>query len=135
MGTKSWVIILVAAVGIAAVAVACGGGGSTAPITTVKTDAGKVSFAGTVLPILVDHCKRCHDVGGKSTLYLMTYEGVMKGGDMGAAVVPGDPDASQIIGSVEKKKTPYMPPKVFPALTPDRIAAIRSWISEGAENN
>jgi hypothetical protein len=135
MGKKSWALVLAAAVGVAAVAVACGGGGSTAPITTVKTADGKVSFAGTVQPILVDHCKRCHDTGGKSTLYLMTYEGVMKGGDMGAAVVPGDPDGSQIVGSVEKKKTPYMPPKVFPALTPDRIAAIRTWISEGAEKN
>ena len=132
---KSRVLVLIAVFALAAVAIACGGGGSTAPITTVKTGDGKVSFKGTVQPILVDHCKRCHDQGGKSTLYLMTYEGVMKGGDMGPAVVPGDPDASQLVGSVEKKKTPYMPPKVFPALTPDRIAAIRAWIAEGAENN
>ena len=136
MSAKKWVLILVASSGAAAIALACAaGGGSTAPIATVKTDDGKVSFRGTVQPILQDHCKRCHDAGGKSTLYLMTYEGVMKGGDMGPAVVPGDPDASQIVGSVEKKKTPYMPPKVFPALTPDRIAAIRAWIAEGAEGN
>jgi uncharacterized membrane protein len=133
---KNWVLILIAVFALAALAVACGGGGSTAPITTVKTDDGKVSFAGTVQPILVDHCKRCHDVGSeRSVLMLMTHEGVMKGGKNGAVVVPGDPDASQIIGSVEKKKTPYMPPKVFPALTPDRIASIRAWISEGANNN
>ena len=133
---KNWVLILIAVFALAALAVACGGGGSTAPITTVKTDDGKVSFAGTVQPILVDHCKRCHDVGSeRSVLMLMTHEGVMKGGKNGAVVVPGDPDASQIIGSVEKKKTPYMPPKVFPALTPDRIDAIRAWIKEGAANN
>jgi hypothetical protein len=135
MGKKSWVLILIAAAGIAAIVVACGGGGSTAPITTIKTADGKISFKDTVQPILVDHCKRCHDVGGKSTLYLMTYDGIMKGGDMGKVVVPGDPDGSQIIGSVEKTKTPNMPPKIFPALTPDRVQALRAWIKEGAENN
>lgn len=138
MGKKSWVLILVSVVGIAAVFVACGGGVSTAPITVVKTDDGKVSFSGTIQPILQANCQYCHDAGSKrSTLNLMTYEGVMKGGDMGPAVVPGDPDGSQLVGSVEKTKTPNMPPnlKRFPPLTKDRITAIRSWISEGAENN
>ena len=136
MGTKSRVLVLVAVVGIVALVVACGGGGSVAPITTVKTADGKVSFKDTVQPILQDHCKRCHDVGSeRSVLMMMTHEGVMKGGKNGAVVVPGDPDASQIGGSIEKKKIPNMPPKIFPALPPDRIDAIRAWIAEGAENN
>jgi hypothetical protein len=137
MTRKQLVLIAAIVIGVAAFHAACGGGGgSTAPITTVKTPDGKVSFKDTVQPILADHCKRCHDVGSeRSVLMLMTHEGVMKGGKNGAVVAPGDPDASQLVGSVEKKKTPYMPPKVFPALTPDRIAAIRAWIAEGAENN
>jgi len=101
----------------------------------VKAGDGKVSFEGTVQPILVDHCKRCHDQDKKGNLYLMTYEGLMTGGNQGKAVVPGDPDASLIVGAVEKKKWPNMPPKVFPALTPDRIQALRQWIAEGALNN
>jgi hypothetical protein len=135
MTRKNWVLVVAVAVGLALAIAACGGGGSTAPITTVKTPDGKVSFAGTVQPILQDHCKRCHDVGGKSSLYLMTYDGIMKGGKMGQVVLPGDPDGSQIIGSVEKTKTPNMPPKIFPALTKDRVDALRTWIKEGAENN
>lgn len=126
---------LLAAALSAGLALSCGGGGSTAPIATVKTADGKVSFSGTVQPILVDHCKRCHDADREGNLHLMTWEGVMAGGNQGKAVVPGDPDASLLVGSVEKKKWPNMPPKVFPALTPDRIAAIRQWIAEGAENN
>ena len=137
MKSTRWILaVAILLLAFTAVVATCGaGGGSTAPITAVKTTDGKVSFSGTVQPILQDHCKRCHDVGGKSTLYLMTYEGVMKGGDMGPIVVPGDPDGSQIVGSVEKTKTPYMPPRVFPALTKDRIAAIRAWIAEGAKKN
>jgi hypothetical protein len=119
---------------LALLAAACGGG-STEPITVVKDSAGAVSFTGTVLPILQDHCKRCHDEDRKGGLYLMSYDGVMKGGHRGPAVVAGAPDDSQIVGSVEMKKEPYMPPRVFPALTEDRIAAIRQWIAEGAKNN
>lgn len=136
MVTKRFGFILVAALGIGAMVVACGGGGSTAPITTVKTSDGKVSFKGTVQPILQDHCRRCHDADKKKgNLYLLTYDGVLKGGNRGPTVIAGNPDGSQLIGSVEKTKEPYMPPKVFPALTPDRVQALRTWISEGAENN
>ena len=111
------------------------GGGSTDPITVKKTSEGEVSFAGTVAPILKDHCIRCHGEDRDGDLYILTYEGVMKGGKSGNFVIPGDPDNSRLITSVEKTKTPFMPPKIFPALTEDRIQAIRQWISEGAKNN
>ncbi len=134
---KKWGMHWIAVLAIALIQAACAGaGGSTAPITTVKTDDGKISFKGTVQPILEDHCRRCHDANKKKgNLYLMTYDGVMKGGNRGPAVIPGDPDNSQIVGSVEKTKEPHMPPKVFPALTLDRIQAIRTRIAEGALNN
>ena len=111
------------------------GGGSTDPITVQKTSEGEVSFAGTVAPILKDHCIRCHGEDRDGDLDILTYEGVMKGGKSGDFVIAGDPDNSRLITSVEKTKTPFMPPKVFPALTEDRIQALRQWISEGAKNN
>ncbi|MDD5309615.1 MAG: hypothetical protein PHU25_20040 [Deltaproteobacteria bacterium] len=124
-----------AALLVSTLLVAACGGGSTEPITVVKDSAGAVSFTGTVLPILRDHCKRCHDEDRKGGLYLMSYDGVRKGGKRGPAVIAGDPEGSQIVGSVEKRKEPHMPPRVFSALTEDRIAAIRQWIAEGAKNN
>ncbi len=118
------------------VGIACAAaGGSVDPITVLKTDDGAVSYSKTVQPILVDHCQRCHGEDRKGDLYVMDYEGVMKGGQSGDFVVPGDPDKSRLIKSVEKTEVPYMPPKVFPALTEDRIAAIRAWITEGAKDN
>ncbi len=114
----------------------CGAaGGSTEPIEVVQTSSGGVSFASTVLPILKDHCIRCHGPDKKGELYTLSYEGVMKGGKSGSFIVPGDPDASRVITSVEKTREPFMPPKVFPALTEDRIQAIRAWIFQGAQNN
>lgn len=123
---------MVLAVGLAA---GCGGGGSTEPISVAKTGEGKVSFQGTVHPILTDHCIRCHGESADGELSILSYESVTKGGKSGGFVVPGKPDESRLITSVEKTKEPFMPPRIFPALTEDRIQAIRQWISEGAEDN
>jgi hypothetical protein len=65
----------------------------------------------------------------------MDYTGVLQGGKGGPVVLAGNPDESRIITSVEKTRPPFMPPKIFPALTEDRITALRNWIAEGAEDN
>ncbi len=109
-------------------------GGSTEPITVAKTPEGEVSFSKTVLPNLTDHCRRCHGEDREGNLYILNYDGVMKGGKSGSFVIPGSPDNSRIITSVEKTKPPHMPPRIFPALTLDRINAIHTWITEGAKN-
>mgnify|MGYP006300015051 FL=1 len=85
--------------------------------------------------ILLDHCIRCHGEDAKGGLKILTYEDVMAGGESGDTIVPGDPDASRLVTSVEMTREPYMPPRIFPALTEDRIQAIRQWIEEGAEDN
>ena len=126
--------MIMVAVG-ASLAACAAGGGSTDPITVVKTDEGEVSFAGTIHPILKDHCNRCHGKESDGDLSILTYASVMKGGKIGPIVVPGDPDASRIISSVEKTKPPHMPPRIFPALTEDRIQALEQWIEEGAKDN
>lgn len=128
---------LVIGAGFLGLVVGCaGGGGSTDPITVVRTADGIVSFAGTVNPILQDHCLRCHSAQkNKGNFSIASYDTIMKGGNRGVLVVAGDPDNSQIVGSVTKTKVPYMPPKVFPALTEDRIQALKEWIAQGALNN
>lgn len=130
------ITLLLAVLIMGALVVQCAAaGGSTDPIEVIKTESGEVSFSQTVLPILKDHCSRCHGDDRKGSLYAISYEGVMAGGKSGNFVVAGDPDGSRVITSVEKTREPFMPPRVFPALTLDRIQAIRQWISEGAKNN
>ncbi len=121
---------------LAALIVACAaGGGSTDPIEVIKTDAGKVSFKQTVHPILIDHCTRCHGEDADGELSILSYESVIKGGKTAGFIKPGDPEGSKIITSVEMTVEPFMPPRIFPALTEKRIQAIKQWIEEGAENN
>ncbi len=110
-------------------------GGSTDPIEVNKTDEGKISFSKTVHPILMDHCIRCHGEDADGDLSILNYEDVVKGGKTAGFIKPGDPEGSKIITSVEKTAVPNMPPKIFPALTEDRIQALKQWIEEGAENN
>ena len=131
---KTIMIVSLAALPLAFVS--CGSaGGSTDPIEVTRTDEGKVSFSKTVHPILMDHCIRCHGEDADGDLSILTYEGVVKGGKTSGFIKPGDPEGSKIITSVEKTAVPYMPPRIFPALTEDRIQAVRQWIEEGAENN
>jgi mono/diheme cytochrome c family protein len=133
--SKKMTIVLGLAISVCVFSGCGAAGGSTEPIEVVKTSAGDVSFSSTVLPIFQDHCIRCHGPDKKGDLYVLSYEGVIAGGKSGSFVVPGDPDGSRVVTSVEKTREPFMPPKIFPALTQDRIQAIRAWIGQGANNN
>jgi mono/diheme cytochrome c family protein len=89
-----------------------------------------------VRPILADHCFSCHGADEKSReaeLRLDLREPALRGGESGdPAIVPGKPDASQLIHRVTSHdETERMPPAKA-ALTPSQIETLREWISEGA---
>ncbi|NJM55084.1 MAG: hypothetical protein HC841_03440 [Verrucomicrobiae bacterium] len=57
-------------------------------------------FETHIRPLLVESCYGCHSVeSGKSkgSLLLDSKQGLLKGGDSGPAIVPGDPDASLLL--------------------------------------
>ena len=89
------------------------------------------SFARDVAPMLDHWCVACHQGdephGG---LRLDSFAGVLRGGDTGPAVIPGDPDASLLVAKIERRDRPSMPPRRrFPA---PLTATIRAWIAAGA---
>lgn len=92
--------------------------------------AGKlVSFAESVAPILVKRCLACHNARtAKGRLNLETFAALMAGGESGAVVEPGDPDASVLVAMVEDGSMP----KDADPLTPEQIAIIRKWVATGA---
>ncbi len=98
----------------------------------------KISFNRDIRPIFSDICFTCHgpDVSKmKGGLRLDTKEAAMKGGESGAAIVPGKPEASEVF----KRLTTHdaediMPPKKFgKTLSAEQIETVRRWIAEGAE--
>ena len=91
-----------------------------------------VSFAEQILPIFRARCAECH--GGENTelgLNLTTYEGAMAGSDYGAVIEPGNVAGSLLIDMIEAGD---MPEEGDP-VPPEEIELIKTWITEGAQNN
>src|SRR5688572_30229172 len=60
-------------------------------------------FEKKIRPVLVARCYECHSAGAKKiegSLLLDSREAARKGGDLGAAIVPGDPDKSLLIQAI-----------------------------------
>ena len=69
--------------------------------TPAPAPAGPVSFTRQIRPILDLRCLECHDDSEReSGLSMMSVASLIAGGDeAGAAIVPGKPDESPILGS------------------------------------
>lgn len=101
-------------------------------------EAAKISYYRDVRPIFQQHCQGCHQPAKPSGGLVMTaHAGLLKAGDSGAAaIVPGDPDESEIllqITGLEGERPPM--PKEGDPLTEREIELIRKWIAQGAEDD
>ena len=88
-------------------------------------------FETDVRPILKAACFHCHGEEKKKRggLDIRLVHLMQTGGDSGAAVVPGDPDASLLWQQVASDEMPDGPKK----LTADQKQVIRDWIAQGAK--
>jgi hypothetical protein len=100
----------------------------------------KVNFNRDVRPILSENCFTCHGLDPnkrKGGLRLDRKADAFKPGDSGdPAIVPGKPDASQLIArATSHDDEDRMPPKKSGAkpLPARDIAILRRWIAQGAE--
>ncbi|MEM7011894.1 MAG: PSD1 and planctomycete cytochrome C domain-containing protein [Verrucomicrobiota bacterium] len=94
----------------------------------------KTFFETKIRPALVKHCYECHSQESekaKGGLLLDTRDAILRGGDTGAALVPGDPDKSLMIAAIAYEDSSLeMPPKY--KLEDAVIADFRKWIEMGA---
>lgn len=94
-----------------------------------------ISFAKDIKPILELYgCEGCH--GGSGGLFVGTVEQIMRGGDHGPAIVPGNAGASILMA----KLSPTPPfgvrmPQGSSQMPESEQQKIRRWIDEGAQNN
>ena len=92
-----------------------------------------VDFVRDIQPILQNTCSECHGpTKVKAKLRLDSRAGVMKGGDTGAVVVPGNSDKSLIVRRLLGLDGEDRMPKDGDPLPAAQIALIRSWIDQGA---
>ncbi|GDY14778.1 hypothetical protein LBMAG53_36560 [Planctomycetota bacterium] len=88
-------------------------------------------FHEKVQPVLAQHCLGCHgETKQKADLRLDSLAAMLRGGENGAALVPGDPAASPMITSLHWTGDLKMPPK---EKLPDQdMAALTRWVELGA---
>jgi hypothetical protein len=105
------------------------------PIKIVKLDRkDPVIYEKEVEPIFYKRCIACHSGNVKESRFdISSYEGVIKGGKRGTAIVPGKAESSLLYTSCSKMKKPYMPPKGEEPITPEELALVKLWIDQGAK--
>ena len=90
-----------------------------------------LTFLADIQPIMARSCWSCHGADRESGLDLRTRAGALEGGIMGPAIVPGRSDASPLYRRIAGLDEPAMPMDGT-TLLPAEIAAIRTWIDQGA---
>src|ERR1700730_13949238 len=90
-----------------------------------------VSFAKDIEPVLQASCWKCHGSAIQlSKLDLRTRDAALKGGEKGAAIVPGKAEDSRLYRLVAGLEKPSMP--LDGKLTAAQISIIKEWINQGA---
>jgi len=89
-----------------------------------------VTFEKHVRPILKAHCFLCHGEAGvtKGKLDLRLRRWLVRGGESGAAIDPGEPSGSYLLDRISSGEMPPGDKK----LSVDEIDVVRRWIAAGA---
>ncbi len=95
---------------------------------TFALAAERVDFSHDVLPILQEHCAKCHTNGRyEGTISLDTREAVLEAG----IAEPGAADESSILERVTSDDPEIRMPLEAPALSAEEIDVLRRWIDSG----
>jgi hypothetical protein len=90
-----------------------------------------ISFSKEIQPIFEASCWKCHGASVQlSKLDLRTRQSALTGGAHGAAISPGNAQASRLFRMITGGEKPAMP--LGGNLTAEQIEAIRLWIEQGA---
>ena len=135
--------VLISIVLIASFAQSIAGAGEKAggfPVTPIAdmSARGALEFRRDILPILRQNCLACHGhVKPKADLNLENPPAIRKGGETGAAVVPGKGGESLLIVICSGRHSDsYMPPAKnnvgAKALSSQELGLLKTWIDQGA---
>ncbi|MFM8252158.1 MAG: WD40 repeat domain-containing protein [Planctomycetota bacterium] len=129
---RRWALSL-ATVIAAGAGVWSGAGGSALSAAEPST---AVSYFKDIRPIFQAQCHGCHQPAKAGGDYVMTtFAGLVKGGETGAAILPGKSAASELIDQITPKNGQAEMPKGKPPLSESQIALIKSWIDQGAKDD
>jgi hypothetical protein len=117
-----WFPAIAAAVFLSFTAQSGLGAGSAAP-----------DFHKDVAPLLRDYCLGCHNEreqeGGLS---LETHAAMMRGGESGPSIKPGEAARSFLVRTVTREEKPAMPPRKEPQPSAAEVEILKAWVNAGA---
>ena len=120
-----------ACLAVAALLVAIGGEQGVISAAPAIAPEHEKLFEEKVRPLLVTRCQGCHgERVAEGGLRLDNLPSVLKGGDSGPILAPGDAAGSRVLKAVRREAEPAMPPdEPLPA---DEVAILEAWIAAGA---
>jgi hypothetical protein len=90
-------------------------------------------FESKIRPVLVERCLECHGPEAqKASLRVDSRAALLRGGDGGPVVVPGDSAASRLIHALKGEHELTRMPKEGDPLSAGQIADVEQWIRDGA---
>lgn len=96
------------------------------------TDA-EAFFENRVRPLLAEHCYECHsEKKVKGGLRVDSRDALLKGGDTGPAIVPGDRAKSLLLRAVRHELRDLAMPAKKAKLPETAIADLSTWVKQGA---
>ena len=91
-------------------------------------------FTKDVAPILTKYCAGCHnDADREGKLSLQSYESLLKGGEKGGIVTPGQVEVSRLVRVLTGEAKPAMPPEGEEKPKAAEIEVLKNWIAAGAK--
>jgi hypothetical protein len=124
------VAVSTAVVVLAAAVVRVGGAGAGVEPSAFTPQ--QIDFFETkVRPVLAGACYDCHADEVKGDLRLDSRAAILRGGESGPAVVPGDPDASLLMQAVRHAPGVAKMPRRSDKLSDAHIDALAEWIRMG----
>ncbi len=92
-------------------------------------------FESKIRPVLIESCYECHSVESgkaKGGLRLDDREAVLRGGDSGPAVVPGNPEKSLLLAAIRHSDPDLEMPPRKERLSDAILKDFETWIADGA---
>jgi len=112
------------------------------PVSATEPDPNEkpTHFTKVILPVLRKNCAVCHNAERQSgDLNVTTFAALTSAGDgvNENVIVPNDPVESLLIKRIKLPldEKGHMPPKRRPQLTPEEIALLTKWVTDGAKEN
>ena len=110
-----------------------GSGGMDSSVVIPKpTGSETVSFTRDIAPFMSNLCVRCHNSRRQSGgLSLETFYDMMKGGDSGRVVLPGNVEGSRLFRLTGGLENPRMPADNQSRITRQNYNDLKKWFEEG----